>query len=153
MKKIGEYTTRGKLNEDESEKEPHKIPLFDGRFDTAFRVTAFYIWPSTFSASTTSDIVGKLATQPGLNDGPVNFFDAEDNREIAWAGTGSDSVDTWGQNQNMIIDTDNLVVEDLYVYVRGALDAADVCYMITMEKYEISDWQGALALVRNRSQA
>lgn len=151
MKMIGKYTTRGRLTETESEEGPARINLFDGSFKTAYRVIEFYIWPSSVSSTQTSDLVGKLATSDGLNDQAALFFNAEDGREIAWAGTGSDALDTWGQNSNMVVDPDNLIVEDLYVYVRGAIDAAPVNYMIVMEKYEISDWQGALTMARDKA--
>ncbi len=41
MKKIGEYTTRGIITS--SDTESHKIQLFDGRFDTGYRVTSFKV--------------------------------------------------------------------------------------------------------------
>jgi len=154
MKLIGQYTVRGRLTENETEQVgAHQIPLFDGRFDTGYRVTKFYIWPSSFSATTTSDLVGKLATEPGLNDTAPGFFAADDVREIAWAGTGSDAIDTWSQSQNAIIDPENLVIEDLFVYVRGAQDAAPANYMIVMEKYEINEWLGGGVMARNLAQA
>ena len=45
-----------------------------------------------------------------------------------------------------------MVVEDLYIYVREGGGAAGINYYIEMEKYDITEWQGALSMVRNRSQ-
>lgn len=149
MKKIGEYTCRGVLNQIDTNK---RIQLFDGKFDTAYKVKEFYIWPSTFSSTTTADIVGKLATEGDVNSGAVNFFDANDNREIAWAGTGSDAIDTWMGSQNAIIDPDNMIVQDLYVFARGLIDLADVCYMVVLEKFKVDDWKALIAMVRNKGQ-
>ena len=53
-----------------------------------------------------------------------------------------------------LIDPDNLVVE--YLFIRAVdQQGNDVScnYFISMEKYDITEWQGALAMVRNRSQA
>ena len=52
------------------------------------------------------------------------------------------------------VDPDNLVVQDLFVIAdEGVGSDVKVNYMIKMEKYDITDSQGALAMVRNRSQA
>ena len=51
-----------------------------------------------------------------------------------------------------IIDPDNMIIEDLYLVV-NAQDEGNVNYMIQLQKYDISEWQGALSMVRNRSQA
>ena len=40
MKKIGEYTVRGQISDGIVE----KIILFDGRFDTGYRVTSFVVF-------------------------------------------------------------------------------------------------------------
>ena len=55
---------------------------------------------------------------------------------------------------NSVVDPDNMIIEDLYFSARfSAADTFRVNYMVTLEKYDISDWQGALTMVRNRSQA
>ena len=55
--------------------------------------------------------------------------------------------------QASIVDPDNLVVEDLYVYGHTTGTQADaINYLVRMEKYEITDWQGALAMARDRAQ-
>jgi hypothetical protein len=46
-----------------------------------------------------------------------------------------------------------MIIEDLYLMCVSANDTDDINYMIKMEKYDITDWQGALGMVRNRSQA
>jgi hypothetical protein len=152
MKKIGEYTMRGQLSENETETAPYgyKVPLFDGRFDTGYRVVEFTIWGSNWASSTGPDVIGKLGTQPNLSPDPGDFMNANDQREIAWAGAPG-GTDTGGSGFS-VVDPDNMIIEDLYVYTRGATDAADVNYMIKMVKYDITDWKGALSMVRNKSQ-
>ena len=46
---------------------------------------------------------------------------------------------------------DTIVVEDLFIDATG--DSGEVInYYIEMEKVSISDWEGALAMVRNSNQ-
>ena len=50
MRLIGQYTARGIVSEDETfAGNPQKIPLFDGSFETAYRVKEFYIFPADFN--------------------------------------------------------------------------------------------------------
>ena len=150
MKLIGKYTARGTVSEDDtSAGNPQKITLFDGRFDTAYRITRFQVFPSNFTSSSQPDVIGKLSKNSIGTTSNTNFWRADDDNQIAWSGTGGD-VDSLLQQMD-IIDPDNLVVEDLYVYARTRGDTANpINYLIEMEKYEISDWQGALAMTRDR---
>ena len=151
MKKIGEYTARGQVSEDLTEQGiPDKITLFDGRFDTGYRVTDFKIWTSNVLAGTAA--AAKLSTSGTSSTARADFFRADKNDQIAWAVTemttdGGPS----GGFADAIVDFDNLVIEDLYVYVRCETHETPINYMITMEKYEITDWKGALAMARDRA--
>ena len=49
-----------------------------------------------------------------------------------------------------IIDPDNLVIQDLFLYPDANNNTN---YLIKLEKYQFTDSLGALAMVRNRSQA
>ena len=154
MKKIGEYTARGIVSEVDTENgNPQKIPLFDGSFKTAYRVKAFYVWGSNWSGGTGPDCIGKLSKNAIGVSGAVNFMRADDDNQIAWAANnGTTDAPANPLGENSIIDRDNLVVEDLYVYVRtAAAQSTPINYLIEMEKYEISDWQGALAMARDRA--
>ena len=151
MKKIGEYTARGIVSEeDTTDGNPQKIPLFDGRFDTAYRVVEFRIWGSSFAGGNDADCVGKLSKNAIGTTGNANFLRADDDNQIAWAASQGD-VDHF-ITAPAIVDPDNLVVEDLYVYVRSrGTNTFAVNYLVIMEKYEITDWQGALAMARDRA--
>ncbi len=145
MKKIGEYTARGQV----THADVQKLELFDGRFDTGYRVTSFIIYPS--GNSSTQDCAGILATDSGTLAGNTgaNFSDQS---QIAWSNVNVE-VNYSASPANTIIDPDNLIVEDLYIQGQSNAGAGNVInYMITFEKYDITDWQGALAMVRNRSQ-
>ena len=152
MKKIGQYTARGIVTEDDtSGGNPQLIPLFDGSFKTAYRVIEFHIWPGSINNSSNADVLGKLSKNDDGVLTTANFWRADDDNQIAWAGItgGGDAI-----NQPFnLVDPDNLIVEDLYVYglTAGSTTVA-INYMVIMEKYEITDWQGALAMARDRAQ-
>ena len=152
MKKIGEYSARGIVSEDQTEDgNPQLITLFDGRFDTAYRITSFKIWPSNVLAGNAA--CGKLSKNDDGSTARATFFRADDDNQIAWAVTEmTTDGGTSGGFTDTIIDFDNLVVEDLYVYIRCETHETPINYLITMEKYEISEWKGALTMAVDRAQ-
>jgi hypothetical protein len=147
MKKIGEYTCRGSVqgnNALNTALPTQKIELFDGSFSTGYKVIEFKV------LTMDAESYGILSTEDlDLAGGIlVRAQDAADNRQIAWSSSPSNSYDG-----DEYVDTDNLVVEDLYVNLAStSVTSAKVSYIIKMEKYEISSWQGALAMVRSKSQ-
>ena len=147
MKKVGEYTASGQLLEGTVK----KIILFDGQFDTAYKVTKFEIWAGDISSSS-NDVAAKLSTvNVGAMPSSGDMMNAADNREIAWSATQAGTAAF--NNLATIVDPDNLVVEDLYVTGQSGGSSIEINYLITMEKYDITDSLGALAMVRNRSQS
>lgn len=152
MKKIGTYTIRGQTTEEEQEAgRPAQIRLFDGRFDSGYKVIEFKIWSQNYNGSSPPDVIGKLATTDNLAGAPNVFFNAQDVRELAWA-TSAGSTDGGLGFGDSIVDPDNFVVEDLFVYARASTDGTQVNYMVIMEKYDVTDARGALAMVRNNAQ-
>ena len=145
MKKIGEYTTRGTGLEADG---AIKIALFDGRFDTGYRITAFTVFPQSVQDAYDHRCAGKLGTSDNLQTASATFMNLDDNREIGWAGIGSGAIDSV-ELRDGIVDPDNFVVEDLYIYIRSNQNE-NVNYMITMEKYEVTDWKGALTLAKGK---
>ena len=140
MKKIGEYTIRGQVPHGTEE----RVTLFDGKFDTAYRIKSIETMPNTFSGTADGSII--CATEP--NTAAVPTF--SDGAQIAWASMAYDG--NFGSPGGLsIIDPDNLIVEDLYIQGFSNDATRQMNYIITLEKYEISDWQGALAMVRNLS--
>jgi hypothetical protein len=151
MKKIGDYTLRGLFTDGEGVL-VRIATLFDGRFDTAYRLVKARFIPSDFATSTAPDCLAKLSTDVGVNVESSGFFDCSDNREIAWGGfSGSTDGSLSAIDVGTVIDPDNMIVEDLYMAIRQSA-SGDVNYILEFEKYDITDWQGALSLVRNRSQ-
>jgi len=145
MKKIGEYTARGRVLPLTDGSLPTKrITLFDGRFDTGYRVVNFQVLPGDPTAAS-EDVVGVLATEATA---ATVTWDLSDQRQIAWAGNKNDASSSTQMN---VIDPDNFIIEDLYFQGSNA-DSESINYIITMEKYDTTDWMGALTMVRNSAQ-
>tara|TARA_Y100000361_G_scaffold52569_1_gene45999 strand:- start:835 stop:1302 length:468 start_codon:yes stop_codon:yes gene_type:complete len=154
MKKIGEYSVKGQI--DTSESDQHRIILFDGQFDTAYRVVSFEISLKDRSSTSSEVASAKLTTVPysampasGLGNREWNW---DVNTEIAWATCAHDSNGISTQQPDAVIDPDNMIVEDLFIGAYSYTDAEPLNYIIGLEKYDISDSQGALAMVKNRAQ-
>jgi len=157
MKKIGTYTARGQQDETQTRLEnPARIRLFQGDFKIAYRVREFYVWGSNWGGSAKPDVVGKLSTYAGGTPDPSEFMDASNENEIAWAATSgtAESGGTFGIGTgSFIVDPDNLVLEDLWVYIRSYEDNdTPQNYMVVMDKYEISGPEGAVRMAAERSQ-
>jgi hypothetical protein len=143
MKKLGSsYTVKGILDEPGSK----KIPLFDGRFDTGFVVTDFVIATSNPDDSA-EDCWARLSTESNNS----SLWDWSDQTSVAWA-VSENRVAGSPVFGRTIVDPDNLVIEDLWVYARSITGNDRVNYMITLQKYEFNEWRGTLAMVRNLSQ-
>ena len=140
MKKIGEYTAKGQVLATTGGSDPYKIELFDGKFNTGYRVTKFDICTDS-PIFDNSEFTAVLKTEPqtGAN------FNWQKNTEVAW----SFMEDTL--YNKTFVDPDNFIVEDLFIVCRAGTESP-LNYMIHMEKYETTDSRGALAMVRNRSQ-
>ncbi len=150
MKKIGEFTCKGRVDAmDVAATSPVRIILNDGKFTTGYRIVEFQVAPSDVDNSTAQQYVGKLSTAQDGSD--AKTWDWNSNVEVAWAMCGFDSNSAIQSVSNWV-DEDNLVIEDLYLYATEASDLA-MNYIIKMDKYEFTDWRGALAMVRNRSQS
>lgn len=146
MKKIGTYTCRGTVPGDGTE----RITLFDGRFDTAYRLVEFRISHKGQSDAQENAGVAKVATEALTNN---TEWDWSDNREIGWAYANKDLYAPGaGWTGAGLVDPDNLIIEDCYVITNDQFEAS-LNYMMVFEKYDISEWQGALSMVRNKSQA
>ena len=149
MKKIGDYTIRGKIPPLNAA--GNRVILFDGKFTTGYRVLQVFC-SAQDPTDVNDDCVIAVGTEPDM--AATGAWDWSDNREIGWASSNSSNGAAATPDGGMV-DPDNLVVEDLYIYGRNddAGNTADINYMVVMEKYEFSDSRGALAMVRNRSQA
>jgi len=152
MKKIGEFTCRGTVDFLKSRTgDPVRIRLFDGKFTTGHVVRYFVVWSTSYNSDSDADAIGKLSKSPNSTSAVNEFFRADDMNEIAWATTEGASMS--GNDAGFaeaILDPENLIVEDLYVYARNPNDV-DVNYLIVMDKYDISETHGALTMAKDRA--
>ena len=142
MKKIGEYTVRGRVAADT---DSYRILLDDGRFDTGYKVVNFIVAPGDPNSSG-QDLNAKLTTEPTTSLG----WAWGNNLQIAWAASENrvTSSPVFGRS---IVDPDNMVIQDIFLQCQNP-GSGDVNYMIMLHKYDLTDSQGALAMVRNKSQ-
>ena len=139
--KEGLLTLRGKVLAGQVE----RINLFDGRFDSAYQLKSFTVTPEDITTS--ENVMMKILTEEGSHS--IGWFWAK-NTEIGWAiFDRATSVSPGEYNR---VDYNALIVED--IFLDATADSGEfVNYMIELEKVKISDWQGALAMVRNSSQS
>lgn len=152
MKLLGTYTARGVVSEDETTAgNPQRIFLHDGSNETAYRVVQFYIWPSDIGSVDNFECCGKLSKNDIGVTADSDFFRADDDNQIAWAGNDGAGGGKWSNNTS-IVDPENLVVDDLFVYARTLSSATSdpINYLVIMEKYEIDGWRGTLEMARDQ---
>jgi hypothetical protein len=139
MKVIGHYNLRGRINDYDYDK-PLALLLDYGNMKVAYRVTSFLV---TMPEAKTSgdDCFAKLGTTDGCDPTADHWF-WDDNREIAWTHSNVSATGRRGLNfipTEGIIESDNLVVEDLYLYISSdSSTETSVNYMIDMEKLRVS---------------
>lgn len=130
-----------------------RIQLFDGRFDTAFRVIEFVIAPKSITGNSNQSCNAKLCTEDPKDFGTFGDWNWQDNREIGWA-SWTQFTNSQPRSYNSMIDPENLIIEDLFVIGKILDDAPDnyINYMIVLEKYKISQAEGTLTYIKNRGQ-
>lgn len=141
MKKIGEYVVRGVVKHNET----NRIQLFDGRFDTGFRIKEIHTIPATFDGTADGSIIAH--TEETIQPLP----DFSDNTQVAWASYSYD-VNYGTSAESSLVDPENMIVEDIYISAFSNNSLRSMNYMLIMEKFDITEWQGALQIVRNSSQ-
>ena len=148
MKKTGTYTVVGSMGISTTSigGDRKRIILDDGNFKTGFRITKFYVWALDGECHGTLSTVFEGGVSTSAGD---YMMDAGDNTQIAWASSPASGA---GPLADGIVDPDNLVIEDLFIRGDATSASQPWNYYIEMEKYDITDWQGALAMVRNRAQ-
>lgn len=123
-----------------------RLIVDDGMFQHGYKVVEFHIFGADLSSGAI-DCTGTLATS---DVGQLEDWDASDNRQIAWAGyTQSTSYSPLFIKS--IVDPNHIVVTDLFV---GAFSnaAAQVNYLVVVEPITLSEQQGIIALIKEKSQ-
>lgn len=124
-----------------------KIQLFDGSFETGYRIISFDIAPSDWSID--PDVTVKLTTEDPSTLGRAFEWDFGDNRQKGWATYQANGASATGNYYSEHLD--DVIVEDLYIRAYSQTDQG-INYKLVLEKVNISEYEGALALVRNSSQ-
>jgi hypothetical protein len=147
MKFLETYTVRGRVEH----LTETRINLFDGKYDTGFRLVSFEIAPYNFVSGDTSTSLGRLATENGLPLVRESFWDFNDTRQIGWAAINGENFEIYPEGSQSIVDRSKLIIEDMYI---TCLNRGDVStnYIAVFEKFKLEPFQGSLAIVQNRSQ-
>lgn len=144
MKRLGEYTVRGLLDS----KQVTRIQLFDGRFDTAFRIKDFKtVTPNPVVNEEWRAVV--MTAVPPSN--VATDFDWSDNTQVAWSWGGNNNTTSATFAMHDVIDPENLIIQDIWIIAEQA-GSTGINYMITLEKYDITEAHGAITMVSNYSQ-
>lgn len=119
-----------------------KILLYDGSFETAFILREFKICAEDIADQELMS--AKLLTTFAPHEQDWHWGS---NQEVGWATWNVPSNARFG---NFSLVKENIrIVEDLWIDFSG--DSSEVVnYYIKMEKINITDWEGALALATNR---
>ena len=123
-----------------------RLIVDDGLYTHGYRVVAFHIF--AFDTSQPNNgCVGILATS---DEGQLENYDASDNRQIAWSGYAQ--TDAFAPiNEKSIIDPNHIIVTDLFVGATSQ-SASPMSYLVVVEPMNLSEQQGIIALVKERSQ-
>lgn len=121
----------------------HRIIVDDGRLNHGYIIKKLYVWPQGASAD---GVFAVLGTQYDMLPGAR----ADDNRQIAWAGStwsssGTPTTGNWG-----IVDPDHVVNTDLYIQRINPVDECN--YLIVLEPITMTEDETILQLIKERSQ-
>lgn len=144
MKKIGDILTmRGKLTLNTN---GTRLLMFDGRFDTGYRLERFEMIVDAPTGA--YEAVCKIHTNE--TSASLSAFDFSNNQEIAWAvwGAPTKAGQAWS-----LVDPDNMIIQDMFLSNYGTDGVNWINYYIELQKYDITEWQGALAMSRNLAQS
>ena len=122
-----------------------KVYLFDGSFESGFKIVDFQIAPSNWAVDT--DVAAILSTEPVESN--AYEWNWSDNRQKGWAAYQANGASATGNYYEEHLD--DIIVEDLYIKAWSQTSQA-VNYKIVLEKVKITEYRGALALVSNSSQ-
>jgi len=123
----------------------HKINLFDGKFSTGFKLISFEIVAEN-ATDNDQEATGTLYNrkQAGFSR-EWNFADVE---QVGWSGWSIPLGSRWGIWNK--VDDETILVEDLFMAIYGVNETSDFNYIIKLQKYDITEWEGALSLVSRK---
>lgn len=148
MKRIkgGNKVIRGKIATGTYNGIENRIQLFDGKFNTGYKVVKFQISPTNPASS--KEITSRLSTEP---KGTIYEWNWADIQQVAWCGWNIPLDSRFGTFTE--VDPDNMIIQDLWISSYTSGEATNMNYIIELEKYEMTSWDGAASMVRNNAQA
>jgi hypothetical protein len=132
------HTLRGRV----AAQETKRLIVDDGQLNVGHRVVEFVVWATGIDSSEDPEcILGKASDMS-------SEWDASDNRQIGWAGqTTSSTSRIMGFN---LLDPDNIVIQDLFIYNRADIESAN--YLVVIEPVSLTDDEAVLQLIKERGQ-
>ena len=126
-----------------------QLILDDGRPNHGLKVLSFQIWSDVSTPS--SGISASLSLQ-AIPAG-LSFFDAADNRQIAWFTSAFDysGGGTFSIAPFVVIDPNHIVNESLFIEAFASANV-NYSYLIVCEEYTLSDDEAIISLIKERSQ-
>lgn len=132
------HTLRGRVLAQETK----RLIIDDGMLNMGHRVVEFHVWATGIASSEDPECI------LGLKSSMKGDWDASDNRQIGWAGQTTSSTSRIMSFN--LLDPDNIVIQDLFIYNRADTEPAN--YMVIIEPVTLSDDQAVLQLIKERSQ-
>lgn len=124
----------------------NKIQLFDGKFNTGWKIEKFVITPT--GPVWNREIASMISTEPKSSLGVWMFDDVE---QLAWAAWNV--PDGVNGSQFELVDEENMAVEDLWIQAYTTGEGTTMNYYIVLQKYEFTAYDGAAVMVKNQSQS
>lgn len=135
---MARHTLRGRV----AAQETKRLIVDDGQLNVGHRVVEFVVWATGIDSSEDPECI--LGKSSDMN----NEWDASDNRQIGWAGqTTSSTSRIMGFN---LLDPDNIVIQDLFIYNRA--DTEEANYLVVVEPVSLTDDEAVLQLIKERGQ-
>lgn len=147
MKEIGQYTLTGRI----PARVEQRISLFDGKFDTAYRIDSIKCANVNNATARESYIV--VTTKQDVFSATADVWDWSDNFQVAWSMYKTAVGSNEGSFAFSNVKDGNLIIEDLFLNVEtDDTVTGEVNYEIKMTKFDITEAEGALTMVRASSQ-
>lgn len=122
-----------------------KILLFDGSFETAYKIKGFQIVASDPASS--QETAAKITT---IELPTANRWNWAKNTEVAWASWGTPTSTRFSNYSNW--DEEAIIVEDLFLDAGIGSSGDEINWELVLEQVKVTDSTAALAMVSARAQ-
>ena len=123
-----------------------QLILDDGRPNHGLRILDFQIWTDNLNP-----VGGGSFTLSMEVITPAAMFNAEDNRQIAWAAGGYDNNVPVAVTWRTIVDPDHIINRDLFL--NGFCSVGRWNYLITCQEYILSDEEAVISIIKETAQS